>query len=57
MDWPSRVDVAIGTARALAYLHENGIIHRDLKPHNILFGDVRRRAWGEEGGESRGIEE
>ncbi|KAG7989419.1 hypothetical protein I3843_03G236700 [Carya illinoinensis] len=42
LEWQERVEIALGTARGLAYLHsgcENRIIHCDVKPENILLHD------------------
>ncbi|XP_057723457.1 probable serine/threonine-protein kinase PBL18 [Arachis stenosperma] len=42
LTWKQRVNIAIGAARGIAYLHEGikpSIIHRDLKPSNILLGE------------------
>ncbi|PSS00288.1 LRR receptor-like serine/threonine-protein kinase [Actinidia chinensis var. chinensis] len=42
LNWKQRFDIIFGTARGLAYLHEQFhvcIIHRDIKPSNILLDD------------------
>ncbi|XP_038703450.1 G-type lectin S-receptor-like serine/threonine-protein kinase LECRK2 [Tripterygium wilfordii] len=41
-DWNQRVQIALGIARGLMYLHEecsNQIIHCDIKPQNILMDE------------------
>ncbi|KAH9323842.1 hypothetical protein KI387_018481, partial [Taxus chinensis] len=42
LDWKTRFKIALGTARALVYLHEecrDRIIHCDIKPENILLDE------------------
>ncbi|XP_042939632.1 putative receptor protein kinase ZmPK1 [Carya illinoinensis] len=39
-DWKKRFDIAVGTAKGLAYLHEEcleWVLHCDVKPHNIFL--------------------
>ncbi|RWR91614.1 putative receptor protein kinase ZmPK1 [Cinnamomum micranthum f. kanehirae] len=40
IDWGKRLEIAIGTAKGLAYLHEEcleWVLHCDIKPQNILL--------------------
>ncbi|XP_043721105.1 G-type lectin S-receptor-like serine/threonine-protein kinase At1g34300 [Telopea speciosissima] len=42
LDWNVRYRIALGIARAIAYLHEEcleWVLHCDIKPENILLGD------------------
>ncbi|XP_062153772.1 G-type lectin S-receptor-like serine/threonine-protein kinase At4g03230 [Alnus glutinosa] len=42
LDWEMRVNIILGIARGLLYLHRDSnwrIIHRDLKPSNILLDE------------------
>ncbi|KAG5049051.1 hypothetical protein JHK85_010154 [Glycine max] len=37
LSWEDRINVAIGAAKGLLYLHKNNMIHRDVRPNNILI--------------------
>lgn len=43
LTWEARIKILLGTAKALAYLHEAiepKVVHRDIKSSNILINDV-----------------
>lgn len=43
LNWPARFNIAMGTAKGLAYLHhdcQERIVHLDIKPQNILLDDL-----------------
>lgn len=43
LKWTVRVDILIGIARGMAYLHTQDppVVHRDLKPENVLLAEGR----------------
>jgi multidrug efflux pump subunit AcrA (membrane-fusion protein) len=42
LSWPERINLAIGSARGLNYLHSCGLVHRDVKSENLLHDEFHR---------------
>ncbi|GAA0162778.1 hypothetical protein LIER_39473 [Lithospermum erythrorhizon] len=45
LDWEKRYEIAVGTAKGLAYLHDEcleWVLHCDVKPQNILLDSMYR---------------
>nr|ACR38889.1 leucine rich repeat transmembrane protein serine-threonine kinase [Apopellia endiviifolia (species B)]ACR38898.1 leucine rich repeat transmembrane protein serine-threonine kinase [Apopellia endiviifolia (species B)] len=38
-DWATRLRIAVGTARALAHLHDNDMVHGNMKATNVLLDE------------------
>ncbi|MBD4021340.1 protein kinase, partial [Xanthomonas citri pv. citri] len=52
LNWDQRFEIALGTAKGLAYLHEEcleWVLHCDVKPHNILLDSNYRPKVGDFG--------
>ncbi|KAK7334551.1 hypothetical protein VNO80_26310 [Phaseolus coccineus] len=49
LSWEDRINIAIGAAKGLLYLHKNNMIHRDVRPNNILITHDHRPLLGDFG--------
>jgi len=39
LNWERRLEIIVGVAKGVAYLHGQEVIYRDLKPSNILLDE------------------
>eukprot|EP00271_Cylindrocystis_brebissonii_P020733 TRINITY_DN699_c1_g1_i1.p1 TRINITY_DN699_c1_g1~~TRINITY_DN699_c1_g1_i1.p1 ORF type:complete len:329 (+),score=59.95 TRINITY_DN699_c1_g1_i1:1290-2276(+) len=39
LNWDTRVEIALGACRGMAFLHKNNVIHRDFKTSNVLLAE------------------
>nr|XP_019702955.1 inactive protein kinase SELMODRAFT_444075 [Elaeis guineensis] len=49
LSWKHRMNIALGAAKGLNYLHQNNIIHRDMRPNNILINHEYKPLLGDFG--------
>ncbi|CAI7838015.1 unnamed protein product [Closterium sp. NIES-53] len=57
LTWEQRVQVAVGMAEGMAYLHGQNIIHRDFKSHNVMLDSELRAKVTDFGMATRGPDE
>lgn len=37
LSWVQRIEIAVGAAKGLHHIHENGLIHHSIKSSNVLL--------------------